>query len=64
MDSDQINVFTDSFNFEKNVFGFQFFLMYSDSEVQKLKGFGFGEIATSANILTFLYLSYDRYTVV
>ncbi len=24
--------------------------MYSDSEVQKLKGFGFGEISTSANI--------------
>ena len=39
--------FTDSFNFEKkNVFVFQFF-MYSDSEVQKLKGFG--EISTSAN---------------
>ena len=26
------------------------FLMYSDSEVQKLKVFGFGEISTSANI--------------
>ncbi len=64
MDSDQINVFsachnfktngneiigfTDSFNFEKNVFVFQFFLMYLNSEVQKLKGFGFGEISTSA----------------
>ncbi len=27
----------------------EFFLMHSDSEVQKLKGFGFGEISTSAN---------------
>ena len=26
------------------------FLMYSDSELQKLKGFGFGEISTSANL--------------
>ncbi len=52
MDSDQINVFTDSFNFEKKCIRIPVFLMYSmysDSGVQKLKVFGFGNISTSAN---------------
>ena len=37
-------------NFEKMYLYFSF-LMYSDSEVQKLKVFGFGEISTSAKSL-------------
>ncbi len=36
MDSDQLIGFTDSFNFEKNVFIFLFVLMYSYLAVQKL----------------------------
>ena len=41
--------FMDSLNFGKKMYSDSSFFMYSDSEVQKLKGFGFGEISTSAN---------------
>ena len=40
--------FMNSFNFDKNVFGFHFFLIYSDSEVQILIVLGFRAISTSA----------------
>ncbi len=52
MDSDQINNWIHGFlQQKKNVFLFQFFLMYSDSKVQKLKVVGFGEISTSAKYI-------------